>query len=123
MILFHLILFMAYFYFILYPLGAGTRIYVHEKIYDKFVSAVVAKAKSIKIGAFTDHDIEQGPQVDKNQFDKVMGYIEMGKAEGAKLMTGGGRYGDKGYFIQPTVFADVKDEMTIAKEEIFGPVM
>merc|ERR1712224_401948 len=64
-----------------------------------------------------------GPQVDKIQFDKVLGYIESGKAEGAKVALGGGRQGDKGYFVQPTVFTEVKDEMKIAKEEIFGPVM
>ena len=65
----------------------------------------------------------QGPQVDKIQFDRVMSYIEKGKAEGATCATGGARHGDKGYFIQPTVFTGVTDEMTIAKEEIFGPVM
>ena len=61
-------------------------------------------------------------QVDALQFKRVMAYIEKGKAEGARLLTGGARHGDKGYFIQPTVFADVQDDMTIAKEEIFGPV-
>ena len=66
---------------------------------------------------------EQGPQVDQAQFDKVMGYIESGRSEGAKLVCGGERVGDRGYFIQPTVFADVQDEMKIAREEIFGPVM
>merc|ERR1711939_415031 len=65
----------------------------------------------------------QGPQVDKIQFDKVMGYIEKGKAEGAKLALGGSRHGDVGYFVEPTVFTDVTDDMTIFKEEIFGPVM
>ena len=66
---------------------------------------------------------EQGPQVDDDQFDKVMGYIESGKKEGAKLRCGGKRVGDRGYFIEPTVFADVQDDMKIAQEEIFGPVM
>jgi aldehyde dehydrogenase (NAD+) len=66
---------------------------------------------------------EQGPQVDQAQFDKVMGYIESGRSEGAKLVCGGDRVGTRGYFIEPTVFADVRDEMKIAKEEIFGPVM
>ena len=66
---------------------------------------------------------EQGPQVDKDQFDKVMGYIQAGKSEGAKLVSGGNRVGEQGYFIEPTVFADVKDNMKIAEEEIFGPVM
>ena len=66
---------------------------------------------------------EQGPQVDKTQFDKVLGYIEAGKHEGARCVTGGERFGSKGYFIKPTIFADVKDNMKIATEEIFGPVM
>jgi aldehyde dehydrogenase (NAD+) len=85
---------------------AGSRVFVEEKIYDKFVEKT-----------------EQGPQVDQSQFDKVMGYIESGRNEGAKLVCGGDRVGDRGYFIQPTVFADVQDNMKIAKEEIFGPVM
>jgi len=71
---------------------------------------------------FSD-DSAQGPQVDEIQFNKIMGYIEKGKKEGAKLMCGGSRVGTEGYFIEPTVFADVTDDMTIAKEEIFGPVM
>ena len=62
-------------------------------------------------------------QVDKGQFDKVMGYIKTGKAEGATCVTGGQRHGDTGYFVEPTVFTDVTDDMTIMKEEIFGPVM
>ena len=70
-----------------------------------------------------DPETEQGPQVDKNQFDKIMSYIDKGNAEGAKCVTGGERLGDKGFFIKPTVFADVKDNMTIAREEIFGPVL
>jgi aldehyde dehydrogenase (NAD+) len=67
-----------------------------------------------------DPKTEQGPQVDKSQFDKVMSYIDSGRSGGAKLVCGGERVGDRGYFKQPTVFADVKDDMKIAKEEIFG---
>ena len=59
----------------------------------------------------------------QEQFDRVMGYIEHGKKDGARMLSGGGRVGDRGYFVQPTVFTDVKDEMKIAREEIFGPVM
>ncbi len=66
---------------------------------------------------------EQGPQVDQAQFDKIMHYIDLGKKEGAKCVTGGKRFGDRGYYIEPTLFADVKDDMAIAKDEIFGPVM
>ena len=102
---------------------ASSRLFVQESIYDKFVQAAIKKAEAIKVGGCSDLDAEQGPQVDDLQFKRVMGLIEKGKAEGAKVATGGGRHGDKGYFIQPTVFTDVEDDMTIAQEEIFGPVM
>lgn len=67
-------------------------------------------------------EVDQGPQIDQEQFDKVMKYIGLGKQEGAKLMFGGKKAADKGFYVEPTVFANVSDEMTIAKEEIFGPV-
>ncbi len=91
---------------------AGSRLYVEEKVYDEFVDKSVARAKK-----------RTGPQVDQDQFNKVMSYIDAGKKEKAKLVTGGNRVGVKGYFIEPTVFADVQDNMKIAQEEIFGPVM
>ncbi len=102
---------------------AGSRVFVEEKIYDQFVEKSGARARNRTVGDPFDPKTEQGPQVDQSQFDKVMGYIESGRNEGAKLVCGGDRVGDRGYFIQPTVFADVKDNMKIAKEEIFGPVM
>jgi len=102
---------------------ASSRIYVEESIYDKFVEMSVEKAKNRKVGHGMEKTAQQGPQVDKEQFNKVMGYINSGKEQGATLKCGGGRDGDKGYFIKPTVFCDVKDDMKIAQEEIFGPVM
>ncbi len=102
---------------------AGSRVFVEEKIYDDFVAKSGARAKRRTVGDPFDPKTEQGPQVDSAQFDKVMGYIESGRSEGAKLVCGGDRVGDRGYFIQPTVFADVQDDMKIAREEIFGPVM
>jgi aldehyde dehydrogenase (NAD+) len=102
---------------------AGSRTYVEEKCYDEFVERSAARAKKRTVGNPLDPATEQGPQVDDAQFQKIMGYIESGKKEGAKLVAGGDRVGDRGYFVRPTVFADVKDEMTIAQEEIFGPVM
>jgi aldehyde dehydrogenase (NAD+) len=102
---------------------AGSRVFVEEKIYDQFVEKSSARAKTRKVGDPFDPKTEQGPQVDDAQFEKVMGYIQSGRSEGAKLVCGGERVGDRGYFIQPTVFADVQDEMKIAREEIFGPVM
>ena len=102
---------------------AGSRLFVEEKCYDEFVEKSVARARKRTVGDPFDSNTEQGPQVDQTQFDKVMSYIESGKQEGAALLAGGGRVGDKGFFVAPTVFADVKDEMKIAQEEIFGPVM
>jgi aldehyde dehydrogenase (NAD+) len=102
---------------------AGSRLFVQESAYDEFVHKIVAKAKGRKVGDPFSADTEQGPQVSREQFDRVMGYIEHGKRDGARLLVGGARVGDRGYFVQPTVFTDVTDEMTIAREEIFGPVM
>jgi aldehyde dehydrogenase (NAD+) len=102
---------------------AGSRVFVEEKIYDQFVEKSGARARKRTVGDPFDPQTEQGPQVDQTQFDKVMGYIESGRAEGANLVCGGERVGNRGYFIQPTVFADVQDDMKIAREEIFGPVM
>jgi len=102
---------------------AGSRVFVEDKIYDQFVEKSGARARKRTVGDPFDPQTEQGPQVDQSQFDKVMGYIDSGRSEGAKLVCGGNRVGDRGYFIQPTVFSDVKDDMKIAKEEIFGPVM
>jgi aldehyde dehydrogenase (NAD+) len=102
---------------------AGSRLFVEEKCYDEFVEKSVARARQRTVGDPFDPKTEQGPQVDSDQFSKVMNYIESGKKEGAKLAAGGSSVGDRGYFIQPTVFADVKDDMKIAREEIFGPVM
>jgi aldehyde dehydrogenase (NAD+) len=102
---------------------AGSRLFVEEKCYDEFVEKSVARAKKRMVGNPFDKTTEQGPQVDQDQFDKVMSYIDSGKQEKANLATGGKRVGDKGYFIEPTVFTDVRDDMKIAREEIFGPVM
>jgi aldehyde dehydrogenase (NAD+) len=102
---------------------AGSRLFVEEKCYDEFVEKSVAGAKNRTVGSPFDKNTEQGPQVDQDQFNKVMSYIDSGKQEKAKLATGGARVGDKGYFIEPTVFTDVQDNMKIAREEIFGPVM
>jgi aldehyde dehydrogenase (NAD+) len=102
---------------------AGSRVFVEQKIYDEFVEKSGKRARRRQVGDPFDPTTEQGPQVDQAQFDKVMGYIGSGRSEGAKLVCGGDRVGDRGYFIQPTVFADVQDDMKIAREEIFGPVM
>lgn len=102
---------------------AGSRVFVEEKCYDEFVAKSVERARKRVVGNPFNTDTEQGPQVDKEQFDRVMSYIESGMREGAQMLCGGNQVGDKGFFIAPTVFADVRDEMKIAQEEIFGPVM
>jgi len=102
---------------------AGSRLFVEEKVYDEFVERSTQRAKRRTVGNPLDKNTEQGPQVDQDQFQKVMSYVESGRKEGAKLMCGGDRVGEKGYFVAPTVFSDVKDDMKIAQEEIFGPVM
>lgn len=101
---------------------AGSRIMVEEEVYDEFVERSVERAKKRTIGDPFDGNNEQGPQVDKEQMEKILGYVESGKQEGAKLLTGGARHGDKGFFVQPTVFSNVEDDMKICREEIFGPV-
>ncbi len=102
---------------------AGTRVFVEEKMYDQFMEKSVERARKRVVGDPFDPRTEQGPQVDQAQFDRVRGYIEEGVNEGAKLACGGKRVGERGYFIEPTVFGEVRDEMKIAREEIFGPVM
>jgi aldehyde dehydrogenase (NAD+) len=102
---------------------AGSRLFVQDKVYDKFVDRLAQINQSRKIGDPFDPETEQGPQVDQAQFDKIMHYIDLGKREGAECVTGGKRFGNKGYFVEPTMFTGVSDDMTIAKEEIFGPVL
>src|SRR5204862_6119774 len=102
---------------------AGSRLFVEDKVHAQFVEKVLKKAKSQKVGDPFDPETTQGPQVSQEQLDRIMGYIDSGKKEGAQLLAGGNRVGGKGYFIEPTVFDNVRDEMKIAREEIFGPVM
>ncbi|HTK75431.1 MAG TPA: aldehyde dehydrogenase family protein [Gemmataceae bacterium] len=102
---------------------AGSRLYVEDKVHDKLAEKLVAKAKQQKLGDPFDMTTTQGPQVSQEQMDRVLGYIDVGKKEGAECLIGGKRFGKQGYYVEPTVFTGVKDEMKIAKEEIFGPVM
>lgn len=104
---------------------AGSRVFVERKIHKQFVQKVVDRARSRgqKLGDPFDPSTEQGPQVDRDQFNKIMRYIELGKAAGAQCLTGGKRFGERGFFIEPTIFDQVTDEMPIATDEIFGPVM
>ncbi|KAJ8658977.1 hypothetical protein O0I10_005359 [Lichtheimia ornata] len=104
--------------------NAGSRILVHESIHDKFVDQFIQATKNmVKIGDPFDEDTFQGPQINKAQFEKILGYIEIGQKEGAVIAHGGKRWGNKGYYIEPTVFINVNNNMRISREEIFGPVV
>ncbi|CAL9738192.1 magnesium-activated aldehyde dehydrogenase, cytosolic [Monosporozyma servazzii] len=103
--------------------SSGSRIYIQEGIYDELLAAFKAYVEDLKVGDPFDKSNFQGAITNKGQFDTIMKYINIGKEEGAKILTGGERVGDKGYFVRPTIFYDVKEDMRIVKEEIFGPVV
>jgi aldehyde dehydrogenase (NAD+) len=107
--------------------SAGTRLFVERKVYDEFTEKVAAYGKSLKVGDGRDPEVQVGPLVSAEQLERVTGYLAIGQKEGAKPLTGGARLTDgnmgKGYFVPPTVFANVRDDMRIAQEEIFGPVI
>lgn len=102
---------------------AGSRVFVQEKIHAEFVDKLVKRAAQRKLGDPLDLDTTQGPQVDRDQFDKILSYVAKGDKAGAKRVTGGERFGKKGFYVQPTVFDHVTDDMPIATDEIFGPVL
>ncbi|KAF7351555.1 Aldehyde dehydrogenase [Mycena sanguinolenta] len=101
---------------------AGSRVYVQEGIYDKFLAMFTERTKNINVGDPFIPGVNQGPQVSQQQYDRIMAYIESGKNDGATLHLGGNRHGTEGYFIEPTIFTDTREDMKIVKEEIFGPV-
>jgi aldehyde dehydrogenase (NAD+) len=101
---------------------AGSRVYVQEGIYDKFIQRFKERAAKNTVGDPFDTNTFQGPQVSQLQFDRIMSYIEEGKKAGATIETGGNRIGNKGFFIEPTIFSNVTEDMKIVQEEIFGPV-
>jgi aldehyde dehydrogenase (NAD+) len=102
---------------------AGSRLYIQKKSFDNVVADLVSHAKKIKQGPGLDPETTMGPLVSQEQHNRVLSYIQKGKDEGAELLSGGSVPFEKGYFVEPTIFADVDDKMTIAKEEIFGPVV
>jgi len=102
---------------------SNSRVFVHEKIYDKFIEQLVAKVERLKIGDPRDEKTVIGPVNNKRQFERILGFIDSAKSEGATCAIGGKRSFDKGYFVDPTVFTDVTMKMRVAREEIFGPVV
>jgi betaine-aldehyde dehydrogenase len=101
----------------------GTRVFVQKGIKDAFLSRLAERVASIKIGDPLDEDVQMGPMASKAQLDIVRGFVETGLEQGARMVCGGGEIEGDGFYIEPVVFADVTDDMTIAREEIFGPVM
>ncbi|WP_030455119.1 aldehyde dehydrogenase family protein [Herbidospora cretacea] len=102
---------------------AGSRLFVHESRFDEVVGGVADIARGIKLGSGLDPDTQMGPLVSDEQFRRVTGYLESGRADGARTVAGGERHGDRGYFVQPTVITDTTPDMAIVREEIFGPVV
>ncbi|RXT42334.1 aldehyde dehydrogenase family protein [Bradyrhizobium betae] len=103
--------------------SAGSRVLVQESVYDEVVERIAARAKSLRIGDPLDRKTALGPVISEKQMKSILDYVDIGQKEGARLVTGGTRVGERGYFIGPTVFADVEHEMRISQEEIFGPVV
>jgi len=107
--------------------SAGSRLLVHEDIYDEFVNKLSELARALRVGNPLDPQTEMGSQISQIQLDRILGYSEEGRREGARILCGGERDTEgekaKGFFVKPTIFADVKPQMKIAQEEIFGPVL
>ena len=102
---------------------AGSRVLVQRSVHDAFVAALVARSQSMRLGSGFVEDTQLGPLISQEQLDRVRGYVAIARREGAQVALGGARHGDVGYFHQPTIFCDVDNAMTIAREEVFGPVM
>ncbi|HEX7781623.1 MAG TPA: aldehyde dehydrogenase family protein [Sphingobium sp.] len=102
---------------------AGSRLFVQRRVYDKVISGVADFARSLKIGSGFDPANLLGPLISAKQQHRVTGYVERGLAQGAEIVTGGGAHGDKGFFVEPTIFSNVNRNMDIVREEIFGPVL
>jgi len=102
---------------------AGSRLYVHKKVFDQVVRGVVERAKTLKVGSGIQSDTQMGPLISQKQLDRVSGYVQSGKEQGAEILVGGKRVEGKGYFMQPTVLAETNRDMRVVQEEIFGPVV
>jgi phenylacetaldehyde dehydrogenase len=103
--------------------AAGSRLFVHESIHDQVIEGIAERARTLKVGAGLAPGAEMGPLVSGEQLERVLGYIESGAGEGAEIAVGGGRVGEEGYFVQPTVLTGTASGMKVVEEEIFGPVL
>jgi len=102
---------------------AGSRLFAHKSIYDQIVSGIVAEAGKLKVGHGLDPTVNLGPLVSKEQHDRVTGFIQAGRSEGAEVVAGGKTVDGRGYFVEPTVLANTNRDMRVVREEIFGPVV
>ena len=102
---------------------AGSRLYIHEDVYDRVLQGIAAYAEGLKLGHGLDPSTNLGPLISDRQFSRVSRLLQAGLDEGAEVVTGGGRFGDTGFFMRPTLLANVTPEMTVYREEIFGPVI
>ena len=103
--------------------AAGSRLYAHKRVFDRIIAGVAQEAKKIRVGHALSEGTQMGPLVSKDQLERVSGYLEQGENDGATVVTGGGRIGNEGYFIEPTILTDTRPEMSVIREEIFGPVL
>jgi phenylacetaldehyde dehydrogenase len=103
--------------------AAGTRLFAHKKVFDKFVQGFADQAQKLKVGPGVAPDTEMGPIISQKQLDRVMSYIDAGTSQGAEVVTGGRRIDREGYFVQPTLLAGVRSDMSVFQDEIFGPVL
>ncbi len=103
--------------------AAGSRLYAHKRVFDRIIAGVAQEAKKIRVGHALSDGTQMGSLVSKDQLERVSGYVEQGENDGATVVTGGGRLGNEGYFIEPTILTDTRPEMSVIREEIFGPVL
>ncbi len=103
--------------------AAGSRLYAHRSVFDQLVEGVAQEAGKLKLGHGLNPDTQMGPLVSKEQLERVSGFVSQGRSAGAKVVTGGSRVGDEGYFMAPTILTETQPEMSVVREEIFGPVL
>jgi phenylacetaldehyde dehydrogenase len=103
--------------------AAGSRLYAHKSVFDRIVEGIAGRAQTLKIGAGIDPDTELGPLVSQEQLERVTGYLDAGRRAGARVVTGGSRADREGYFVEPTILTDTTGDMSVVREEIFGPVL
>jgi phenylacetaldehyde dehydrogenase len=103
--------------------AAGSRLFAHKKVFDRLVEGIAGEADKLKVGHGLSEGTQMGPLVSQDQLDRVTGYLHQGAADGVTVVTGGKRIGNEGYFVAPTVLTNTRPDMSVVREEIFGPVL